>query len=76
MMPRQPRRRAEDDYYWPTPLVPGHAASNIGPADDRPAVAAVLWVPDIDARHLYREHYVYRERDKPGSRPIGFGRRE
>lgn len=35
--------------------------------------AAVLWVPDPEARHWWREYVVQRDRPpKPGSRAWGF----
>jgi hypothetical protein len=34
---------------------------------------AILWVPDIDARHKWREHYVRGEVEKPNGKPdFGF----
>lgn len=60
------RRRAE--YEWsevPYPdTVPGHAEMLPGGGPgDKPA--GVLWVPDPEQRHGWREFYV----DKPGSSP-------
>lgn len=37
---------------------------------DRPV--AVLWVPDIEQRHKWREYYVKRQALKPGARPMGY----
>lgn len=37
---------------------------------DRPA--AVLWLPDPEQRHGWREYYVKREGPKPGSRRMGY----
>ncbi len=39
-------------------------------ATDRPV--AVLWIPDIEQRHGFREYYVKKQAAKPGSTPIGF----
>jgi hypothetical protein len=47
----------------------GHAEALPRGAPDRPA--GVLWVPDPEQRHWWREYYV----DKPGTaptRPFGF----
>lgn len=37
---------------------------------DRPI--AVLWVPDIEQRHKWREYYVKRTAPKPGARKVGY----
>lgn len=67
------KRRAEEEYaYYQAPLVTGSAASGVQAERDDDAPAAVLWVPDIDCRHKWREYYVDRERDKPGERAYGF----
>lgn len=54
----------------------GHATTTGGPEPERPPrkVAAVLWIPDIDARHTWREHYVLRaQAPAPTTRhPMGF----
>jgi len=36
--------------------------------------AAILWVPDPEQRHWWREYYVQKATEKPNARPIGFGR--
>lgn len=62
---------AEENPIQPAPgFAEGTAAQ-----DDHPA--AVLWIPDIDARHGWREYYV-RRTAKPGARAMGFqrGRRD
>lgn len=33
---------------------------------------AVLWIPDIEQRHKWREYYVKRVSPKPGSKPMGY----
>lgn len=45
--------------------------------DDTPAdIAGKLYVPDPEQRNGWREFYVHKTapQDKPGARPIGFGR--
>lgn len=33
---------------------------------------AVLWVPDIDAPHKWREYHIRKIAAKPAARPFGF----
>jgi hypothetical protein len=33
---------------------------------------AVLWVPDIEQRHGWREYYVKKSTPKPGARKMGY----
>jgi len=33
---------------------------------------AVLWIPDPEQRHGWREFYVKRATPKPGSKPMGY----
>jgi hypothetical protein len=58
-------------------LIGTGAAHSIREIDDGGATAPVgrLIVPDPEQRRGWREHFVYGPADKPGSRPIGFGRR-
>lgn len=37
---------------------------------------AVLWVPDIEQRHGWREYYVKPDRPKPGGKLIGFRKKQ
>lgn len=37
---------------------------------DRPV--CVLWVPDIEQRHGWREYYVKKAAPKPGARKMGY----
>lgn len=55
-------------------------ASEVGSAEaieaetERPV--CVLWVPDIEQRHGWREYYVKKQATpKPGARPMGYKRR-
>lgn len=41
---------------------------------DRPV--AVLWVPDIEQRHKWREYYAKKVAPKPGARKMGYLRRD
>lgn len=63
-------KRAEVDWSeTPYPVtVMGQTDTAQGGTSDQPV--AVLWIPDIDARHRWREYAI----DKPGtpSRPVGF----
>jgi hypothetical protein len=59
---------------WWQDLQQGHASSTVGAEDAPQKVAAVLWVPDIEQTHGWREYYVYRDEPKPGARPFGFGK--
>lgn len=46
-----------------------------GPDEDSPEVAGKLYVPDPEQRHGWREFYVHKPpQQKPGARPLGFGR--
>lgn len=59
------RRELDDELEQPRPTV---GSAEVGP----PEVTVhdpVLWVPDPEQRHFWREHYV--RLPKPG-RPIGF----
>ncbi len=67
------RVRGEDDWYGTTWLGMGQAHGVTPPDEERPEMAAVLWVPDPEQRHGWREFYV----TKPGApsaalRPFGF----
>lgn len=54
----------------------GTGAAHSVREDNEPASpAGRLYVPDMEARRGWREHYVYGGDDKPGRRPLGFGRR-
>ena len=48
----------------------GHVEVVIDRPDEHPV--AVLWVPDIEQRHGWREYYVKRQVPKPGSKPMGY----
>lgn len=53
----------------------GSAHAIDGPSEERPDVAGKLYVPDPEQRHGWREFYVHKPAsDKPGARPLGFGR--
>ncbi len=65
------KRRGE--YEWsevPYPVTTVGSSDTTSGTNDAPV--AVLWVPDIDARHRWREYAIV----KPGkpSRPCGFGK--
>lgn len=54
----------------------GAAHAVDGPEQSAVAPAARLLLPDPEQRHGWREHYVFpADQEKPGRRPIGFGRR-
>jgi len=54
------------------PMQPGHVELTEAPLFGE--FAAVLWVPDPEQRHWWREYYIRRSDAKPNARPIGFGR--
>lgn len=64
--------RAGETEMLEAPPQPGHVdafeASHIS------EFAAVLWLPDPEQRHGFREYYVRKVAPKPGGRPFGFGR--
>ena len=69
------KRRYRSEYEWsevPTPSVGSVQVSSGAEELSISDFAAVLWVPDIDARHKWREYVV--AKPKPGSRPVGFRR--
>lgn len=68
------RNATDDDYWWPM-LTSGFASSTVGAVDEKPDVAAVLWVPDPEQRHGWREYYVNRDTSPPAPRTLGFRRR-
>jgi hypothetical protein len=54
-----------------TPLAYGSGDSDMTPdAPERPA--GVLWLPDPEQRHGWREHYVWRPAPPIPTRPFGF----
>lgn len=66
----KPGSRSEFNYEQDVPdTAVGHASSDVG--IEHPA--GVLWVPDPEQRHWWREFYVRRIPDKE-KRRIGFGR--
>jgi hypothetical protein len=50
------------------------SAEKLDEADDRPV--AVLWVPDIEQRHGWREYYVKKQAPKSNGKLIGFRKRQ
>jgi hypothetical protein len=69
--------RAEDEWVEWAPTMTTGAASVSGNEPEPSDVtdfAAVLWIPDIEQRHGWRELYVKRPQPKPGTRPVGFRR--
>jgi hypothetical protein len=75
-LPRRPRADDDDDWYGPTFFGIGQAHAVAEADNERPAPAGWLLVPDPEQGSGWREHYVAaRVTPKPGSRPIGFGRR-
>lgn len=68
------RPRAAESQDLEAPMQPGHVELTEAPLFGE--FAAVLWVPDPEQRHWWREYYI-RHADphsKPNARPIGFGR--
>lgn len=57
-----------DEDGYPIVDTTGSASGADGVNTDHPA--AVLWVPDIDARHRWREYRIEKQQPKPGQ--IGF----
>ena len=54
-------------------MQPGHVELTEAPLFGE--FAAVLWVPDPEQRHWWREYYIRSDpHSKPNARPIGFGR--
>jgi hypothetical protein len=53
------------------------SAHGVFPADEeRQHPAGRIYVPDPESRHGWREYYIDSlPREKPGARPLGFGRR-
>jgi hypothetical protein len=65
-----PKIATEDEEGWVTPEE-GRAEA-VTSETPRKHVA-VLWVPDPEQRHGWREYWV--DKEKPGVRPLGLGRR-
>lgn len=68
--------KSEDEWFDPVPaMTTGSASVATEPEhSELTDIAAVLWVPDIEQRHGWREFYVKRPVSKPGARPVGFRR--
>lgn len=62
---RKPGSRAELEEQDLGPLVRGFADPLRDEESSKGQTKAVLWVPDIEARHYWREYYI-RAEDKPG----------
>lgn len=68
------RPRAGESADLAAPLQPGHLDLPAG-APVLAEFVAVLWVPDPEQRHWWREYYIrHAPHSKPNTRPIGFGR--
>ena len=53
----------------------GSAHALTGPEDDKPEIAGKLYLPDPEQRHGWRESYISKApQEKPGARPLGFGK--
>lgn len=61
-------RGGEDEDGYPIVDSVGSASGASGENTDHPA--AVLWIPDIDGRHKWREYRV--EKPEPDRRRLGF----
>ncbi len=48
----------------------GSAEAAAGERDDHPI--AVLWLPDPEQRHGWREFYVRKQAPKPGAKKMGY----
>lgn len=67
---RRPRADDWDDYWWPANLGLGTVHDLADSSDDEPSKPAqILWVPDPEQRHGWREWYV--SPDKPNGKPKG-----
>jgi hypothetical protein len=67
---RRPRADDWDDYWWPVSLGLGTVHDLADSSDEEPQKPQqVLWIPDPEARHSWREWYVSPE--KPNSKPKG-----
>lgn len=69
--------RRESDWYDETPaptVGAAHPSSGGDDPSDLADFAAILWVPDPEQRHGWRELWVRKPDAKPASRPMGFGR--
>jgi hypothetical protein len=68
------RPRGFDDYDTPWFLGTGAASTMSGPDDENEGgyPAAVLWLPDPEQRHGWRERYVWRDRQPVDRRALGF----
>lgn len=69
MQPTIPVTRNSDDWLEIAPT--GTGTADAVPSDDKRNPRAVLWVPDIEQWHGWREYYVYSVDEKPGRR-MGF----
>lgn len=67
------RRRAEDDWtddLWVEPVMGYAEADTDAPGGEKPA--AVLWLPDPEQYHGFREYYVTRAAKPGGKGALGF----
>lgn len=61
-----------DEWDEPAPVQPPPPQTQPSDDDEPTCAVAVLWVPDPEQRHGWREFYIRRER-KPGQkRPMGY----
>lgn len=69
------RPRRDDDDWYPLVYLGIGTAHAIGEGEDKPDPIGRLYVPDPEQRHGWREYYIRpAPQEKPGRRPIGFGR--
>ena len=68
------RPRGGESQELAAPMQPGHLEPQGAPVFSE--FAAVVWAPDPEQRHGWREHYIRRPdpHSKPNTRPVGFGR--
>lgn len=74
MRRREDRRAAEADWVtgWPGPIGSGTTARD---DDDLPRLVATLWIPDPEARHMWREYNVRERRPaRPERGALGYRR--
>lgn len=68
---RQQRNYWDEDQYWHGPGEGSGSVHDLSDSEESPGTACVLWVPDPEQRHGWREYYVPNE--KPQAKPSTMG---
>jgi hypothetical protein len=62
------------DPVWTPADTVAHEVGRAEYDEDAERPAAVLWIPDIEQRHGWREYYVKKAQQKPNGKRMGYKR--